>query len=1220
MGAWQQRWRRWLFLDAGAIIRAGRARPLVAADAPPLDPELDPRASSDAFDRLDYDRFWPLCLRLFFTTGASARALVVITVARLAIVLATPVLLHAVLERLPGAQGAASFPFALASFAVLLGLAGIASALLSPHWFHKSLRVRSIIINAVNRRVVTHALRLSRTARGRMGTGDMVNHLGSDADALAEVGFFLPEGLNAALTLSASFVALSLLLGWGALASLLALVLIAPLTFTLGARFRKLEDRAMAIRDERTNLMSQVLHGIRAVKYHAWEPSLRAEVQTVRRRELRERFAIVATDVVSSAFWVSTSTLVAFAGLGAHVLLGGALDAPLVFSSLALFAMLEDPFGMIPHITARYAHAKAAAGRLRRYFAAAERPEDVRELSPPGQAIALRAEDVSVHHDGAATPALQTASLAVAAGEAVAIVGPVGAGKSTLLRALAGLELPSAGRVHYGTALRPRIAYVPQEAFILNASLRDNILFGDGGAGAGDDALAPIIADCALGPDLSALPAGLDTEIGERGVNLSGGQKQRVALARAAHHRPGVVLLDDPLSAVDVHTEQLLVQRLLLGRWRGLTRIVVTHRLAHLARFDRVLLLTGGRIAAQGTYAELMQSSAEFRAFAQASEQAGVALAASAANETDVPAAGEARARDGHFIEDEDRETGAVRGVVYHDYVRAMVGSRAWLAPALLCALIATAAAVAVLPMLQRVWLARFTDRVVEASPLAAVGVYGAVGLCALVAALVQKFVWLYRATDAARIMHDRALDGVLGAPLRFFDSTPTGRILNRFARDLDTVDDELPWNFEQACRQTLQTLAAFALIVAVIPALLLVALPVLVLYHRLQQDYRTAAREAKRLEAIARSPRYAHFKELVTGLDVIHGFGRERFFLDGFYAILTHYQRLHWCSVLLNRWFGVRVPLLSGLLVLATSVGVVLAARAGALGSGTAGLVLTYSLSLWTTLNWTVRATSLVEACMTSAERLQHYARLPGEPITTARPLPDDAPWPTRGAIEFRDLCTRYAPHLPRVLDGVSFSVEGGSKLGIVGRTGAGKTTLMQALFRFIEPERGAIFVDGVDLGSVPLPRLRRAIAIIPQDPTLFAGTVRGNLDRFGACSDEQLWTALRRVRLDALVRELPGQLDAAVAEHGHNFSQGQRQLLCMGRAILIGARIVVLDEATSSVDLQTDRMIQHTVRTELQGVTVLVIAHRLETVAQADQVVELGGGKVVRPAVEVA
>jgi ABC-type multidrug transport system fused ATPase/permease subunit len=275
---------------------------------------------------------------------------------------------------------------------------------------------------------------------------------------------------------------------------------------------------------------------------------------------------------------------------------------------------------------------------------------------------------------------------------------------------------------------------------------------------------------------------------------------------------------------------------------------------------------------------------------------------------------------------------------------------------------------------------------------------------------------------------------------------------------------------------------------------------------------------------------------------------------------------------------------------------------------------VLSYALSLWGALNWTVRALSDVESSMTQAERLLHYTQLKPEPISTTPALPASVAWPTDGAIEFRDLAARYAAHLPRVLDGISFRAEGGSKVGVVGRTGSGKSTLFQALFRFIEAERGAIVVDGVDIASIPLPRLRRAIAIIPQDPTLFAGTVRSNLDRFGERSDDEIWAALRRVHLDAQIHALPGGLDAVVAEQGNNFSQGQRQLLCMGRAILTRARVIVLDEATASVDVRTDRLIQETVRTELRDVTVLVIAHRLDTVADADSIIELAEGRVVR------
>mgnify|MGYP003407081493 FL=1 len=1214
--------RKWLFLEANAIVRAGRAHPLTADDALPLAPELTPQPSGP-LPALRFVPFWPFLLRLFFASGRPARSIVLLTFVRLAIASSAPVLLHALLSRLPAAANAVTFPWRLLGLALLLGSAGISTAVMTQHWFHQALRIRTWIVNAINQRVVTHALHLRRSARASMQTGDLINHLGSDTDALAEAGFFVSETFNATLTILVSFALLTYYLGWASLAAVGALVVLTPFTALLAARFRRLDERIMSIRDQRTTLMSQIVHGIRVVKYHAWEPSVHAEVQALRKPEIRTRIGVVGSDVLASALWVSTATVVAFAGFGAFTLLGGALNAPLVFACLALFTMLEEPFGLISHILARAQHARVASQRLHEYFAAPERNLDAVSSSSEPQAI--RCQELRVQYAGAPAPALELSQLVIQAGEAVAIVGPVGAGKSTLLRVLGKIQLPVHGTVEHAGSTRARIAYAPQEAFTLNASLRANIEFGSADEERlSSHELQAIIADCALIPDLAAMPAGLDTEIGERGVNLSGGQKQRVALARAAYHRPGIALLDDPLSAVDVHTEDLLVERLLFGRLRHITRVVTTHRLAHLARFDRVLFVVAGRVLAAGPYQELVRDHAEFRAFCASTTRHDAPAPPAPEPHVVIPGSDHSGARgthsagsaanEGRMTEDEDRATGAVRWPVYLDYLRALIGDRRLMRPVLFGALLLSVVVVALLPVAQRIWFARFTDRALSSDARSAVLTYGAFGLAVLVCSIGQRFLWLYRAAAAGRSIHDHALAGVLAAPLRFFDSTPTGRILNRFARDLEVVDDELSWSIEQACRTAANTVATLLLILSVVPLLLFVALPVFAIYYQVQHAFRSVAREARRLESVARSPRYAQFKEVVTGLDVIHAFDREHFFLAQFYEILSHYQRMHWCSIQLNRWFGTRMGLIGGGLSLGTCVAVVWLSHLGQISAGMAGLVLSYALGLWGALNWAVRALSEVETYMTQAERLQHYTRLTPEPITTRPALPESTEWPTRGSIEFRDVVARYAPHLPRVLDGVSFRVEGRSKVGVIGRTGAGKSTLSQSLFRFLELERGAIFVDGVDIASVPLPRLRRALAIIPQDPTLFAGSVRSNLDRFGTCSDEEIWSALRRVRLDASVRALPGELSAKVAEHGHNFSQGQRQLLCMGRAILARARVIVLDEATASVDVRTDRLIQAAIHSELSDVTVLVIAHRLETVADADLILELAHGRVVR------
>lgn len=545
--------------------------------------------------------------------------------------------------------------------------------------------------------------------------------------------------------------------------------------------------------------------------------------------------------------------------------------------------------------------------------------------------------------------------------------------------------------------------------------------------------------------------------------------------------------------------------------------------------------------------------------------------------------------------------------------------------------LIITVLMISFMPILQTSWLGHWSDMNATGTSTGiwswllsafhtealsapfAITIYGLLGTIVLLAWGIERITWLSRTAAASRTIHDDALTGVLQAPLRFFDSTPMGRILNRFARDMEGVDDHLSWNIEQSFKALTQTLSSMVLIMSVLPLIIIVIIPVFWLYNRLQQDYRKSAREAKRLESISRSSRYSHFKELVTGLDVIHGFAREHHFINTHRYILARYQRAYWCSIMLNRWFSTRVPLTGGLVAVGTSVLIIIAAWNGAISPGMAGLVMTYAISFWATLNWTIRAFSEVESRMTSVERLETFATLPSEPPVTSSPvLADDIVWPTKGAVQIDDLHVRYAPHLPTVLHGVSFSVEPAMNVGIIGRTGSGKSTLFQTLFRFVEPERGRIMIDGVDITSIPLDRLRRSIAIIPQDPTLFIGTVRLNLDRFNECSDAEIWEALRRVQLADLIRDLPGGIHAPVVEGGANFSQGQRQLLCLARAILIRARIIVLDEATASVDIATDALIQRTIREEFRDVTVLTIAHRLDTVADADMIVELSAGRV--------
>jgi ABC-type multidrug transport system fused ATPase/permease subunit len=932
-------------------------------------------------------------------------------------------------------------------------------------------------------------------------------------------------------------------------------------------------------RDERVTLMAQALNAIRVVKYFAWEKSVERDALAVRELELSARRRLAIAETVTTLAYVATSTLVLFAALGAYVALGGRLEAATIFASVALFGALEEPVGSLSRIISRWTNALVSADRVVG-FLRQEELVDRPFASSSGLAPAVEAKGLSTRYTGSARQSLRAIELRVEPGESIAVVGPVGAGKSTLLYALLGEVLPEAGQIAYLAANgasqpRPRTAYVPQEAYIVNGSLRENIVFGaesDCLAGLAsaevERELARAVEVACLEADVARLPAGLDTEIGESGVNLSGGQKQRASLARAALFRPELVLLDDPLSAVDVDTEASLCDRLLFGAWAGRTRIVVTHRLAHLARFDRVAFLREGRLVACAPFAQLLAASPEFCAFfAEQAKSEGASIRPEV-DEGRAPAAAPPATRAGpgagpatvaeaqawraraRITEDEERETGAVKGSVYRQYLNALGGSDARWRALRLFGLGFGTLAVILLPFAQRAWLAASSnfqaagarqaasvagERLSLAlaglgldewasSPKWSILVYGVLCAVSLLAVLANRLFWLERGMGAGREMHDAMLKSALAAPLRFFDSTPAGRVLQRFSRDLESIDIQLQGSFESMLRCAAQVVASLLLIAASLPATLLAIAPTLWLYYVAQDRYRRPAREAKRLDSINRSPRYAHFKETLQGLSVIRAYNRSDWFMEQFFLRLERSQKMFRGHYMLNRWFSSRIPLLGGAISFATATGLAISAHKGGVSAGLAGLVATSAIGIWDYLNWGIRIFAEVEARMTSVERINRYSSLAPERDVARLPAARlSQNWPERGEVVFAGAVARYAPHLPAALRGVDFVVPAGSRVGLIGRTGAGKSTIFQALFRCVELESGLIEIDGVDIATVPLERLRRSIAIIPQDPALFRGTLRENLDRYGERSDAEIERALRLARMWEAALALP-------------------------------------------------------------------------------------------------
>lgn len=1206
---------RLLFSHMSSLVKLSKRKNIEESDLPELPAHLHPEHISVPVQEINWNGPKPFLFSLIRVMAPFTRSAYIWFLFSALMSLASPVLVNRFVGLISEGITRDNIYLALA-YGILLGVCGFLAGLSLQHYFYNTLQAYQLATNILNERIFRHSLRLTQQARQKNQIGDVVNHMSSDSDSIADFPVVVGD-VGYSIFMATSVIAmLFYYIGASALAALAVLFTLAPLTSFVAKRFTTLDEEMMKYRDQRVTMMTQVLNAIRVVKFFAWERSVSKEVLEVRAEELRSRKKLARAEVISSLGYLAVSTVVLFVALGVHAWRGEVLDAALIFTCISLFALLEGPFGDMSRLISRYTAAVVGADRILKFLKQeSQEIRRVEEATAEKTAVAVTLTDIAVTYPDSHQEALKNIDIKIPAGGSLAIVGPVGAGKSTLLYALLGETPLAKGRVDFGglpPGTQPRMAYVPQEAYIVNDTLLENMQFGE--KLTNEDVRRAVHA-CCLTRDLKEWSGGLRTEIGEKGVNLSGGQKQRVSLARAYLRHPQVVLLDDPLSAVDTETENLLCERLIFGAWKEKTRIVVTHRLEHLASFDQVLYLEGGTAHGAGTFAELLKTCEPFaRFYADHKKVQGEPESPAAVEVTsETSASVDVDEKKSRVTEDEDREVGAVKSRVYWDYISSLGGDGKYTKPLILVLLFGGSLTMIALPLSQKAWLSYYTNHSDQWTSLHAIGIYGLLGLLVLVGSMVNHLFWLERGIAAGRSMHDKMLKSVLGAPVRFFDSTPVGRILQRFSRDIESVDVHLQWSFDMAVHCGMQVIVSIVLILGLMPLMIFVIAPVMTLYYIVQKNYRRPAREVKRFDSVGRSPRYAHFKESLQGLAVIRGFDKTSWFMRQFYDKLAHSQRMFYAHYMVNRWFSSRIPLIGGIISIATAIGVTFSAYFGVMNAGVAGLVTLYSLSFWGYLNWGVRVFADIESRMTSIERLKFFAQLPSE-ISVLKPESGVVreTWPEKGRIEVRGLKVRYAHHLPLVLKGLSFEVEPGTRVGIIGRTGSGKSTFFQSLFRFIEAEEGSIVIDGVDIATVPLERLRRNLAIIPQDPTLFLGTIRNNLDRYDEYSDEQVMRALEHASMWNYVNSLPLGLRSPVTEGGLNLSQGQRQLLCLARALLTQAKVIVMDEATASVDVQTDTLLQAVIRKSFAGVTMLIIAHRLGTIADCDKVVEISAGEI--------
>ncbi|KAJ2182322.1 hypothetical protein GGF45_000941 [Coemansia sp. RSA 551] len=857
------------------------------------------------------------------------------------------------------------------------------------------------------------------------------------------------------------------------------------------------------------------------------------------------------------------------------------------------------------------------------------------------------------------------------------IVGSTGAGKSSLLSALIGEMSLTQGHINLPT-VDPRVldaqlqngkyrevielaslgtvmtdvAYVSQEAWLRNATIRENILFGEVYDA---DRYEEVLRVCALKPDLRLMAAGDRTEIGERGITLSGGQKQRVALARAVFSRRRILLIDDCLSAVDAHTAKHILNECLVGKtglMQGRTRVLVTHHVsACLPHSDYVAVLRNGRVALSGTPKELQMMghfSTEILSLDRGSQEADKEKEDSSEGEQDTINVNDTKSEDtynsersqgaggdeGMLVEDEEREQGYVRPQVWFEYMR-MCGGWVFWTVVVMFVFINRAAGIAQ-DYWVRLWMSEANSGGASSSDVSYwLGMYILLGMVSTALRLASSINETVGALRAARKYHEMLFSRLINAMPRFFDCTPIGRVISRFSRDMRTIDDSILGSITVLIMQITQVGSVFGIISMVTPPFVVIALAMIVAYTLMAIYYLNATRELKRLDSISMSPLLSLFSELITGVESIRAFGAQnQYTMEAMNRVDVHNRPFYmlWAA---NRWLCARIEF-SGCIV-SFSTTVLIVTSLDNIDAGLAGFVLMYAISFSDYMLWFIRNYSECEISMNSVERVNQYLVLEQEASQPATEtfLPDT--WPTRGSIEVKDLTIEYVPDSP-VLHDLTFSVKHGEKIGVVGRTGAGKSTLSLAFLRFIEAARGSISIDGVDISKIALDDLRRRVTIIPQDPVLFNGTIRFNLDPFDEYPDELVWDALKRAHLvrdktgtdsdessecNSVEAGAPGtvlgmnevftSLEAEIKENGQNLSLGQRQLVAIARALVRRSRLVILDEATASVDFELDSRIQRTIRgPEFADSSLFCIAHRLRTIIDYDRVLVLDKGRI--------
>ncbi|TPX30555.1 hypothetical protein SmJEL517_g05897 [Synchytrium microbalum] len=1253
---------RWTFSFMNELVRRGLKRDLVAEDLPAIDPPDDSTKLVAAFTRAwkyELDKHGPKDANIWkaafhaFGFGFMLGGLAFVAEACVQIgeaIMLGQILIYFQTPTAPSSDGYLA--------AMGLSLCVITHGML--HHIEFFLTMRAGMQTRVGMIAVIYAKCL-RLYQNYATSGLIVNLVSNDVqrfeDAAPFAHFIWVGPIQAILVLYFAWREIS----YSAFIGLIVIFAFMPVQGFFGATFGRLRKETVKWRDERIRTISDMISGIQIVKLYAWEKSFEERVNNMRDEETSFIQRANIMRAINEALYFCVGAIIGVFAWTSLWLFGETFTASKIFTTIALFNILRATiFNFFPKAVQFISESMVSMRRIRSFLllpdiaSTALTPESQQFLDSFKPAIidvaadnasfawgnpaTTAGSDIKVVEDVTRPVTLQNMTFSIERGSLVAVCGSVGSGKSSLISCILGEMEILEGRV----GLRSRkIGYSSQTPWIITGSIKDNIVFGRDW---NEERFWEVIHACGMSRDIELFANGADTIIGERGVTLSGGQRARVGCARAVYGDADIYFLDSVLEALDVRVGRRLFEDGIKTFLKSKTVFIVTHQLQYIQHCDHVLIMEGGKIVDQGSFQKVCtDGKGKFADALREYEHVEDAVDDNVddSDNTDVDTAENTKKpiirkaatpavkldddvrrklvvapqsggnTFGQEMSQEKAASGNVSWSTYYQYFRA--GAGVFTGILLFLSLIVGEVA----QVMTDWWLSRWVQQSAanQRSPVLP-SVYAGLVLLQIILSNARAIAFFTVSLRSTRSIFKTMLNKSLKAPVSFYQLNPLGRVMNRFAKDMGLADEQLPQTFFDFVQSAFILAGVLSLSVAIIPYILIVIPPLIISFVYLSRWYLAASRPVKRLESISRSPVYSSIPSTLEGLPVLRALGATDQFLARFMDIQNNNTRM-WLTFLTGaRWFGFRIDTMSAMFLVIVSFVAVSLKQSLNLSPGLIGLMLSYSLQLMGLAQWCFRQKAETETLMTSVERILEFTEIPSE----AQPGPDDLKpskeWPQSGHIVLKDLRLTYPQTDNEVLKGISVDIKPGSKVGIVGRTGAGKSSMLQALFRLVEPNPGSVIIDGLSVTDMSLEDIRSRISIIPQEPFCFKGDLRFNLDPFHQYDDARLWEVLDAVELGKMIRNLPGKLDEPVSENGSNFSVGERQLIALARAILRNSKIIVMDEASSNIDSFTDNLIQSAIRRKggmFSSSTVITIAHRIGTIIDFDELMVLDAGRCV-------